>query len=362
MNKIKILHISPDFNYSCGVSRYINDLCNHYSADRKYELFFITNRGNSLSRLKKIKVTIKIMKFSRGFINIIYFLPNLITLFYFCYKNKINIIHTHHRYPELLAVITGKILKIKTITTVHSLLKGYRRLSFKSDHIIAVSNAVFLLLTDFFKVPAEKINTILNGVETSNFQQNIDIKVFKQEMNIPPDLKILLFLGRITALKGVDILIKSFEKISIQKKDLLLLIIGDFYDNSLDKCIKDLPSNIKIIPAVENPYLFYFTSEAVILPSLIESLPYIMLESGLMRKPFIGSRTGGIAEFIEDGENGLLFEPGNTDQLAEKINYVLDNPEKSKLLGENLYKKVTSECSSEYYFKKLDEIYNDLVK
>ncbi len=292
----------------------------------------------------------------------IFFLPNLISLLFFCRKNKINIIHTHHRYPELLAFITGKILKIRTIATVHSVLKGHKYLSFKSERIIAVSNTVFLLLTDFFNVPSEKINTLLNFVEASNIQQCDEIKVLKQELNIPPDLKIFLFLGRITALKGIDILIRSFEKLSVQRNDLMLLIIGDFYDSSLNKIIKDLPYNIKIFPSVENPSPFYCVTDTVILPSLIESLSYVMLESGMMKKPFIGSRTGGIAEFIEDGENGLLFEPGNADQLAEKINYVLDNPEKSKLLGENLYKKVTAECSCDNYFKKLDEIYNELVR
>ncbi len=86
-----------------------------------------------------------------------------------------------------------------------------------------------------------------------------------------------------------------------------------------------------------------------------------MLESGLFKKPFVGSRTGGIAEFIEDGKNGLLFEPGDVKQLIEKINYVLDNPEEAKTFGENLYLKVIENTSSEKYFYTLSEIYNNLI-
>ena len=61
-----------------------------------------------------------------------------------------------------------------------------------------------------------------------------------------------------------------------------------------------------------------------------------MLESGINKVPFIGSRTGGIAEFIEENINGFLFEPGNEIDLAKKIEYILTNQEDTYLAAENL--------------------------
>ncbi len=99
----------------------------------------------------------------------------------------------------------------------------------------------------------------------------------------------------------------------------------------------------------------------VVLPSIEEPFPYVMLESGLFKKPFIGARTGGIEEFIDDGKNGLLFETQNVNQLVEKIKYVLNHPKEAKILGENLYLKVKEYSSSEKYYASLSKIYDDLM-
>lgn len=86
-----------------------------------------------------------------------------------------------------------------------------------------------------------------------------------------------------------------------------------------------------------------------------------MLESGSFKKPFIGGNTGGIAEFIEDGKNGLLVDPENPEELADKIFFLLNNPEFGKTLGENLYEKVTRLCDYNNYFKEVENIYKSLL-
>ncbi len=86
-----------------------------------------------------------------------------------------------------------------------------------------------------------------------------------------------------------------------------------------------------------------------------------MIEAGSFKKPFIGGNTGGIAEFIEDGKNGLLVDPENHEQLAEKIIYLLNNPDLAKILGENLYEKVNRLCDYNKYFSEIEKIYNSLL-
>jgi glycosyltransferase involved in cell wall biosynthesis len=86
-----------------------------------------------------------------------------------------------------------------------------------------------------------------------------------------------------------------------------------------------------------------------------------MLETGLHKKPFIGGNTGGIAEFIEDGKNGLLVDPEKPDQLVDKILFLLNNPEVGTRLGENLYEKVTRLCDYNNYFNEVEKIYNSLI-
>ncbi len=356
-----ILHISPDFNYCCGVSKYVFTILKNFSESDSYKLFFITNGGDALDKLEEIGVEPYILQFSRGWKNILNLLPNLNTLKNFCIRNHIDIIHTHHRYPEYMAHLVSKKIKIKTITTVHSLVKGKNKFSFKSDKLIAVSKAVEKMLSENYHVPANKITMLYNSIEPLNVLQEESIEGLRNKYNISSKAKIILFLGRITKLKGIDILIDVFNKIQTETDDLILLIVGQIYDNSLKNTLETLHPNIKLINPVKNPGSFYFAADIVILPSRGESLPYVMLESGLFKKPFIGSNTGGISEFIEDGVNGLLFEPENVYELADKIKYILNYPEEAKTLGENLYLKVKENISNDKYCETLSEIYDNLI-
>ena len=302
------------------------------------------------------------MNFSRGSKNLINLLPNLKFIRDFSLKNDIDIIHTHHRYPELLANLISKKSNIKTITTVHSLVEGKRRLSFKSDKIIAVSNSVKNMLQTKYNVPDEKIVMMYNCIKRFEDQPQLPDQDIKVGLGIPSSAKTLLFIGRITKIKGVDILIEAFKILRKRIKNSYLLILGMNYDNSLDLNIENLPDGIKLLKQVENPYKYYSIADIVVLPSRIDPFPYVMLEAGFMKKPFIGSNTGGIGEFINDNINGLLVEPGNIRQLAEKIEYLLENPEKGKILAHNLFEKVKNHTSCENYFKKLDQIYTEMLK
>ena len=122
-----------------------------------------------------------------------------------------------------------------------------------------------------------------------------------------------------------------------------------------------MPEGIILLGVVKNPYPYYSAADIVVLPSRIDPFPFVMLEAGLMRKPFIGSRTGGIAEFIEDGKDGLLTIPEDVIDLKNKIGYLINTPQKAKTLAENLYQKVKSQTSREKYISRLCKIYDELL-
>ena len=362
MNRTKnILYISPDFNYSCGVSKHVYSLLKGLQGDQSYKLFFITNGGDALDKLDSINIKAEILNFSKGLKNIFNIYSNIKALKEFCHENKIDVIHTHHRYPEFLANLISKAAEIKTITTVHSLVKGKNKLSFKSDRVIAVSNSVKDLLKNNYNVPDEKITMLYNFVDffDSN-KQFLDPKI-RTKLGIPEGNSIILFLGRVTKIKGVDLLIEAFKILKQKGKKISLLIIGQVYDNSLKNLLKNLPEGIQFLDVVKEPYPYYAIADLLVLPSRIDPFPYVMLEAGLMHKPFIGARTGGIAEFIGDGENGILFNPGNSIELSGKIEYLLDNPQSAKAFAENLYEKVKRQMSCKEYITQLTLIYDSLL-
>jgi glycosyltransferase involved in cell wall biosynthesis len=86
----------------------------------------------------------------------------------------------------------------------------------------------------------------------------------------------------------------------------------------------------------------------------------VIFEAFSCGKPVIGSRIGGIPEFIKEGETGLLFEPGNSDELSKKIKYLTDNHDKVREMGKACRTYVLQELNPENHYQKLMEIYRNV--
>lgn len=352
---MNLLLISPDFNYSCGVSKHVYLLLKELKKNNNYNLFFITNKGDSLDRLTSLGIRPTIVDFSRGSRNIYKLIKHIMFLYKFCKQNNINVIHTHHRYPEFVAYLVSKILQIKTVSTVHSLLANLKPLSFKSEKVIAVSNAVKENLIDNYKIDANRIVVINNYVEPFADVNQEQKEAFLLKHNITKEDSILLFVGRINLIKGCDVLIHAFCQLIKLRKTVKLFLVGDFdLPMEFEEILKNNPSIFCINPT-KDVDIYYSMAEIVVLPSRIDPFPFVMLEAGLAKKPFIGGRTGGIAEFIKDGVDSLLVNPGDSHDLLEKIIFFLDHKNVAKTMADNFYIKVTSLASMQQTIQLYEE-------
>lgn len=360
---MKVLWISPDFNYSCGVSKHVTISLKNLARDPDYKLFFITNKGDSLERLKDIPgLNTEIMNFEKDHKNIFRMLADFYKLYSFCIKNKIDLIHTHHRYPELISVLVSKFTGIKTITTVHSFVKGLKYISFKSDKIISVSEAVGQYLQKSYLRGKRKSMTLYNCVDNSFYDDtNANVSDLRKSFGYSDDDKIILFAGRICKMKGSDILIEAFNRLPDNLKAKLLMI-GSVTDSYLHSFLEKENDKINLIESQKDIIPYYRISDVIVLPSLEDPFPYVMLEAGVMKKPFIGGETGGIREFIDDNVNGFLVKPGSIEALLQKIKYVFNNDQIAANAGQRLFEKVKSTNGCEQYFSSLKNIYNELVR
>lgn len=179
----------------------------------------------------------------------------------------------------------------------------------------------------YFKVSKEKVYAVYSGV--------FDIyRAFKpQKMDLPD--KYILFFGRMSRYKGLNLLIKSFNSVKNEINDLNLVIAGDG-NPELEPQDMD---RIKIINRYINP------TELVnlILGSICVVTPYsdsthsgVIMTSYGFSKPVISSRVGGISEVIADNETGFLFEPGSAKGLSEKIRAICFNPGLTEKMSFNI--------------------------
>ena len=102
--------------------------------------------------------------------------------------------------------------------------------------------------------------------------------------------------------------------------------------------------------------------ETVFPNNCYHNCPMSILESFACGKPVIGSNLGSVPELIDDGINGLLFEPGNTKDLREKIRYLHHHPLLAHKMGISARKKIEEKYSEEDYYNKLLSIYYSLLR
>ncbi len=170
-----------------------------------------------------------------------------------------------------------------------------------------------------------------------------NVEKIKGELKIPSAHKILLCISRHEAFKGLPLMLEAYEQLKKTGKNIHLIIAGasgNYTQTLLDeeKKMTGLTVFTNISALFKNELLSI--ADIVVLPSKEESFGVVFLEAWRAKKPVIGAGIGAISTIIDENKNGLLFTPGNANDLSEKIKFLLQNNELANAMGISGYKKV----------------------
>jgi L-malate glycosyltransferase len=342
---MRILHLQPELKIACGITKTIYLLVKNTSQEINHSIF--TLGGDAIERFKNAKMNVVIYpKNRRGLFPSIVI---LIKIFSLVKKQKIDILHSHHRYFDLNAFIISKLISVKTITSVHSKVYGKKIISYKADYLIACSNSIKDHLIGYFKINSERIKVIYNFVDPKEAIVKIERSVLRRELGIEEQFIVIGFIGRFSVReKGVDILLESFHRLSSDYTSLILVLIGAGEDlNLINDFIKKNNLKVLVLPSKVNIFDYFNIIDIVVLPSRVDPFPLVMLESGMMKKTFIGSDVDGIKEFIVNGIDGFIFPTENVDLLTENLDALITNSELRIKFGHYLNEKVINNFTSE---------------
>jgi len=236
-----------------------------------------------------------------------------------------------------------------------------------SKIIIKNAGAVITLTEDMkkemTKIYKRDISVIPNGLDIKKFN-NLSKENIRRVMNISNDEKIIIFVGRLHPVKGVEYLIEAMEHIRQNDVKTKLIIVGDGTERErLEKLVKkfDLTKNVLFVGRISNEDIpkYMTLSDVLVLPSLKEGFPNILLEAMASGLPVIATNIGGISEIIKNGENGFLVEPKNSKAIAEKILSLFENNELCKIIIEKNQEDV-KKYNWEDIAEKLEEKYRAL--
>lgn len=353
MKKKKILHVVSTING--GVGRVVEDILVGCSDDFEMSLLVLGNTDRlDLKRLGKYNIKIDSWNLSNE--------KNLfliLRLYRYIRQKKINIINVH-LFPLLyyVAFISVFLYKIKYIYTEHSTLsnrhKGWMRpieklIYSRYNVIIAVSGSVSSMLNNW--VEKDTVITVNNGYDmnNSNFETSI---VFLNDRY--KGKKIITMASRFVLGKDFETLI---DAVALLSDKYHLILVGD--GNRLS-VVKDYAKKKKVLNRVDflgfrDDVLNIFKgSDLVVLSSSFEGLPVVLLESISVNTLVLGSEVPGIVDVLEDTE--LLFEYGNSDELARKIDLIINNKDNYNDIISKIKIKFDINCSINGYknvYKKL---------
>jgi polysaccharide biosynthesis protein PelF len=206
--------------------------------------------------------------------------------------------------------------------------------------------------------PPDRIRPVHNGIDPQTFRA----------ASTEPDVPTLIFVGRIDPLKDIETLLRAFALVRLEVPECRLRLFGptpDGAENYLARCVK-LASELglddgsatfegKISPPVEA----YHAGHVVLLTSISEGLPYVVLEAMASARPVVATDVGGVSEAI--GDAGILVPPRHPSAVAAACIRLLRNPGERRALGAAARARVLQQFTVERSFNAYRGLYDELA-
>ena len=266
-----------------------------------------------------------------------------------------DVVHAHN-IPSALAMknVSGK--KILTlhgiysqqITNLHgkiysSISKNYEDKALTwADVITAVSKET----CDYYSKNGFDVLHVPNAINLDDFPKKA-IKKFEKQ---------IIFAGRLSKEKGIDVLLDTAKRLSPEYN---LLILGTGPEEEKIRNISNSKTNVHYLgyQSKQNTISLIRGSDLLIQPSIIEGISSTILEAMGCETCIIASNVGGNPELIENNKTGVLVEPNNAEELVEKISYLLMENEKRSVMAANGLKAVVK-----YDWKQIGKLYLDIYE
>lgn len=278
---------------------------------------------------------------------------------------KPDIIHNHACWYGL---VIGGLVGAKRVETIHNTYNWFSwheriRYSFYlmlAHRVIAVAEEIkTFTLRSFPFMNEKKFEVIYNGVDEQKFVQAPDSSGMRSELHIPQDAPVIGFVGRLTEQKGLRYLLEAAVQLRSSSPGIYFVIVGDGeLRNDLQRLSESLELSNVIFTGFHRDVKKYMCMfDALMLPSLFEGLPVTLLEAMAVGMPVIASRVGGIPEVLKDGVTGFLVEPQNVQQLVQKTEEMIKEPNKRTAMGLAAKELFTKKFSAAAMVKYTEDLY-----
>lgn len=362
----KVLHLINGEHYS-GTER-VQDLLAINLPEYGYEAWMACVKPGRFSTACSMEKS-KIVEFP---MNSRFDLRQGIAVGNFISKHNFSIVHTHTPRSALLGLVASRRSRIPLVHHLHSPTAsdtehGLRNsinamvetsVMKRANHVIAVSSSLAEYLQNK-KIKSSKFTVILNGVDSAGEYAERHLDTSKITLGV-----VALFRPR----KGLEVLLKALKLLNEKTDRFQLRAVGPFETEQYRMDTMALVDELGISQMIEwtgfvqdvNPE--FLNMDILTLPSLYgEGLPMVILEAMANGVPVIASRIEGVPDAIPDENFGVLVDPGNELQLAEKIRALADAPDHWTNIRKNAHIRQRDCLSATAMSKGVASIYNNIL-
>lgn len=250
---------------------------------------------------------------------------------------KVYVINAHWIVPQgFLAILVKMITRRKVITTVHGsdiyslngrIMNSIKRFTLKHSDVVCVNSVA--TRDACLRVFNREYEVIPMGVHMDRF---FPLNVLSEKLvrKYKTTDFTILFVGRLSEVKGVEHLLKALNGLSKSGKKFNAIIAGDGpLRQSLEQYVRTnkLSSNVKFIGWISQDNLneYYNLADVFVGPSLSEAQGLVFVEALAAGTPVVATKVGGIVDIVHDGENGLLVSPASADELETALGRLIED-------------------------------------
>lgn len=280
----------------------------------------------------------------------------------------IPIVHMYHTLGEM----KNRVARSEDEKAGEDRLHGERQVLGRAKRIIVATLAELTQLRFLYRADARKLTVIPPGVDTSHFYP-IPADEAKQYIGLKPENRMVLFVGRIEPLKGIDTLIHAMSCLDMRllRRPVHLAIIGGDVDVSPEEMTDEMARLQKLCDELcmggmvvflgkrgqdSLPY-YYSAAEMVVMPSLYESFGMVALEAMACGTPVIASEVGGLGYLVQNGITGYTVPDSDPEALCEKLSILLGNPSLRNEMG-----RMAAGYATDYDWSKIASQVIDVYK
>ena len=264
-------------------------------------------------------------------------------------REGIDVIHTHLAKASILGGVAGRLCRRPVIATVHGMNPGkdYRF----STALIAVSRAVKEYLETKGRC-RKTIHVVHSGIPDPGRRK----RVFLEEGTLR-----LLFAGRLSREKGIDLLIPRLASLSETPWTLTLAGEGEMKEELLSLCRRlQIEERVRFEGFVPDMGPLFLDHDCLVLPSRKEGFGLVIIEAFARGVPVLASATGGITEIITPESGGLLYDPASETSFLGAYQQLLSRDHLIRL-GELAYRSYREHFTAEIMTEKVMKVYGQYL-